>query len=76
LNILRRIYERLVDIATGTFLIEVDLPGQAQEVLEELAKISGLKPSTVMRVISAEALLKDPAFNRHIHEESDSAGAT
>ena len=58
MKILRRVYERLVDAATGTELMEVELPQEAREMLDKLAELSGLKPSTVMRVIAAEALIK------------------
>jgi hypothetical protein len=58
MNILRRVYERLVDAVTGTELMEVELPQEAREILDKLAELSGLKPSTVMRVIAAEHLMK------------------
>lgn len=58
MNILRRVYERLVDAVTGTELMEVELPQEAREMLDKLAELSGLKPSTVMRVIAAEQLIK------------------
>lgn len=56
MNILRRVYERLVDAVTGTELVEVELSQEARETLDKLAKLSGLKPSTVLRVITAERL--------------------
>ena len=56
MNILRRVYERLVDAITGTELIDIELSQEARETLDKLAKLSGLKPSTVLRVILAERL--------------------
>jgi hypothetical protein len=78
MNILRRVYERVVDIVTGTDLIEVHLSPEGREVLEAISKLSGLKPSTVMRVISAEALIRSEGFAtiQQVLSELASPGAT
>jgi hypothetical protein len=79
MNILRRIYERIVDKLTGTELVHVDLSQEEREVLEGVSELSGVKSSTVMRVIFAEAMIKKEglaAIQALIRESSASRGAS
>jgi predicted DNA-binding protein len=56
-NLLRRIYERLVDVVTGTDLIELDLTAEEREQLEELARRIGLTPSQYLQAIAMKHLI-------------------
>lgn len=64
------VYERLVDAVTGTELIAVELSQEAREMLDKLAEVSGLNPSTVLRVITAQHLIK-----RGVLDESVASGS-
>jgi predicted DNA-binding protein len=57
MNILRRIYERLVDVVTGTKFMEVDLSDEERQLLEERARRIGLTPSMYMQAILIKHLM-------------------
>jgi hypothetical protein len=57
MNILRRIYERLVDVVTGTELIQVDLSDEERALLEERARRIGLTPSLYMQAIAIKDII-------------------